>query len=83
MQESNLPAGGRATSAVMKGPLGIAVDSAGNLYLADRLNEHIRKAAAVGATAPTPRPIATPVPVPGMSTGGLTGLTVLMVRRRS
>ncbi len=34
--------GGAATSAEMSGPTGVAVDSAGNLYIADRYNDRIR-----------------------------------------
>ena len=35
--------GGAATSAALNGPRGIAVDGAGNLYIADSLNMRIRK----------------------------------------
>ncbi len=35
--------GGPATSALLNGPAGVAVDSAGNLYIADRNNERIRQ----------------------------------------
>jgi len=37
--------GGPATSAQLNGPLGIAVDSAGNLYIADSNNYRVRKVA--------------------------------------
>ncbi|MGA2434857.1 MAG: hypothetical protein ABSG25_06185 [Bryobacteraceae bacterium] len=36
---------GPATSAALNGPTGVAVDAAGNLYVADRLNNVIRKVA--------------------------------------
>ncbi len=42
--------GGLATSASVRGPHGVAVDAAGNLYIADTFNERIRK---VLATAPS------------------------------
>jgi sugar lactone lactonase YvrE len=35
--------GGPATSAQVNGPKGVAVDSAGNLFIADEANHHIRK----------------------------------------
>ena len=35
--------GGPATSALLHAPTGVAVDAAGNLYIADRLNSRIRK----------------------------------------
>ena len=35
--------GGLATSASLNGPIGVAVDSAGNLYIADAFNNRIRK----------------------------------------
>jgi sugar lactone lactonase YvrE len=38
--------GGQATAASLNGPLGIAVDSGGNLYIADSVNHRIRKVAA-------------------------------------
>jgi sugar lactone lactonase YvrE len=40
--------GGPATSAELNQPLGVAVDSAGNLYIADTLNNRIRKVTANG-----------------------------------
>ena len=35
--------GGQATSASMKGPLGIAIDSSGNVYFSDFYNHRVRK----------------------------------------
>jgi trimeric autotransporter adhesin len=40
--------GGPATAAVLDEPDGVVVDAAGNLYLADQLNERIRKVSAAG-----------------------------------
>jgi uncharacterized protein (TIGR03437 family) len=39
---------GAATSASLNTPVGIAVDSTGNIYVADRLNNRIRKISATG-----------------------------------
>jgi uncharacterized protein (TIGR03437 family) len=41
--------GNAATSAQLNGPQGLAVDSAGNLYIADTQNHRVRKVAANGA----------------------------------
>src|SRR6202012_2569108 len=38
--------GGPATSGTLNNPTGIAVDSAGNLYIADRDNSRVRKVSA-------------------------------------
>jgi len=40
--------GGAATSAYINGAMGIALDSAGNLYIADAANQRIRKVTAAG-----------------------------------
>jgi uncharacterized protein (TIGR03437 family) len=40
--------GGQATSASLNEPDGITVDSAGNLYLSDQLNERVRKVSPAG-----------------------------------
>jgi len=40
--------GGLATSAALNAPFGVAVDAAGNLYIADTSNNRIRKVAANG-----------------------------------
>jgi hypothetical protein len=41
--------GGAATGAQLFGPSGVAVDSNGNLFIADRVNYRIRKVSATGA----------------------------------
>ena len=41
-------ADGTGSNARFRGPMGVAVDSAGNLYVADLMNETIRKVAPVG-----------------------------------
>ena len=40
--------GGAATSAQFNNPVGVAVDAAGNLFIADRSNQRIRKVTAAG-----------------------------------
>jgi trimeric autotransporter adhesin len=40
--------GGPATAAQLNSPTGVAVDAAGNLYIADNFNERIRKVTAAG-----------------------------------
>ena len=40
--------GGPATSAQLNGPLGITVDAAGNLYIADRGNNRVRRVTSAG-----------------------------------
>jgi uncharacterized protein (TIGR03437 family) len=40
--------GGSATSASLKSPVGVAVDAAGNVYIADQYNDRIRKVTAGG-----------------------------------
>ena len=44
--------GGPATSASFNQPFGVAVDSAGNLYIADTNNNRIREVSALGNTTP-------------------------------
>jgi len=48
--------GGPATAASLKWPLGVAVDSAGNLYIADRDNNRIRKVSFAGTVPPAFEP---------------------------
>src|SRR5207247_3916186 len=40
--------GGPATSASLSSPDGVAVDTAGNLYIADRFNNRVRKVSTAG-----------------------------------
>ncbi len=40
--------GGAATSAMLNGPISVAVDGSGNLYIADQLNNAVRKVASNG-----------------------------------
>jgi hypothetical protein len=40
--------GGQATSAPLTNPVGVAVDAAGHLYIADEYNKHIRKVTPAG-----------------------------------
>src|SRR6202043_538786 len=56
--------GGAATSAQLKGPTGIAVDSTGNLYIADQANNRVRKVAAATGVITT---------VAGNGTAGFSG----------
>ena len=57
--------GGPATSAKLSLPEGVAVDSSGNLFIADRLNHRIRKVEALGSQAGT-TPASTPPPIGGI-----------------
>lgn len=54
---------GPATAAQLYGPLGIAVDSAGNIYFADRFNDRVRKINTTG----------TITTIAGTGTGGYNG----------
>ena len=54
--------GGPATSAVLCGPSGVALDASGNLFIADTGNNRIRKVSATGSTV---------VPAPSINAGGI------------
>ena len=58
--------GGPATNAQLRSPMGVAVDSAGNLYIADTENYQVRKVSTDGISLPPSR-AATPIP-PSMAT---------------
>src|ERR1019366_6492137 len=60
--------GGPATAAALKAPAGLAVDSAGDVFIADTGNNRLRRVAPGGtittvttiSTPPSPPPIASP-----------------------
>ncbi|MBD2701400.1 hypothetical protein IC229_12175 [Spirosoma sp. BT702] len=56
--------GGAATSASLNYPTGVAIDAAGNLYIADKMNHRIRKVLAVNGTIST---------IAGNGSGGFSG----------
>ncbi|MEE8062232.1 MAG: HYR domain-containing protein, partial [Gemmatimonadales bacterium] len=51
--------GGPATTAALANPLGVAVDAAGNLFIADSSNQRIRQVAGAGAGGDTTPPTLT------------------------
>ena len=66
--------GGPATSATLSVPIGLAIDSSGNLFIADHLNHVVRKAEGVAAALPDQHP----TPIPSLTLWGLIGTTGLM-----
>ncbi len=50
--------GGAATAAALRYPTGVAVDSSGNVYIADYSNQRIRKVVAVSTNSPRYTPTA-------------------------
>jgi len=64
--------GGKATSASLDGPYALALDSAGNLYIAEDLNNAVRKVTPGGTiTAFTTSPVGNPEGLAFDSTGAL------------
>jgi sugar lactone lactonase YvrE len=49
--------GGLATNAQLNNPVGVSVDTTGNIYISDSLNNKIRVVGASGVTAPTFSPV--------------------------
>jgi sugar lactone lactonase YvrE len=82
--------GGPATAASLGGPAGVVVDAAGNLYIADTINDRIRKVSFTGTVLPAFEPQLTRFLVPGFyileatlapgAVPGLWGLEVLTSR---
>jgi uncharacterized protein (TIGR03437 family) len=70
--------GGPATGASLSGPLGLAVDSAGNLYIADSNHDRIRKVDTAGVITTI---AGNGAPVAGFSDGGLATNTRLFSPR--
>jgi uncharacterized protein (TIGR03437 family) len=70
--------GGPATAALLNGPLGMAVDSSGNLYFADANNERIRKintGGIISTYAGVPGNVSTPLGNGGPATSAYLGMT--------
>ena len=63
--KGDLGDGGPATSAQLDGPSDVAVDTSGNLFIADTFNYRIRKVEALGSQAGT-TPASTPPPIGGI-----------------
>jgi uncharacterized protein (TIGR03437 family) len=74
--------GGPATSAALFGPLGMAFDSAGNLYFADNQNQRIRKVSTAGiisTIAGVPGNVSTPTGDGGPATAAYLGTPLGLV----
>ena len=61
--------GGPAVEAYLNSPQGVALDAAGNLYIADRDNHRIRRVTLT--PAPTTPPTTPPAAMPSISAGGV------------
>jgi hypothetical protein len=68
--------GGPATGAGLFGPIGLAIDTNGNLLIVDSGNNRIRRAEGIAAVVSTPTP--TPTPIPSLTQSGLIALAGLM-----
>ena len=74
---SNLGDGGLATSASLNWPSDVALDSAGNLFIADRLNNRIRKVDSTGVMTTVAGGGAPSAGTDGLGNGGLATNAVL------
>ena len=72
--------GEAATSAVLDSPTGVAVGASGNVYIADRHNQRVRRIAAAGGTISTIAGSGAPSFAGGFSGDGATANTATLAR---